>query len=351
MLREERFATLANFDLPLIEVRSFRTILFRHPNFTIDASTHILRKVLPRRSYRKIFSAINKEISSQGESSAMKIKNFKESQFDPIVYSLFFTQIGNMVDLITTPSSMLKVPSAFLIAGGPKRIMIWYSTNSKPIYASDDILRKKINVRGFKEHVDEHWVWNEDQVNFLKSQEIGNALSVGSMIFQDRIIEDRDSKIFVITYFDVTPVQGSTGFYSVKNTMLVLNSVLRLFEVLNERHPGRIIVQVKPKRQYSKFYSEEYVSLVLVSSKLGKITRLSASANLYQTISKSDLVLAIPFTSPALIARELEVNSLFVSIGIDGWDVPASSNGIPVIFEFDELLSYLEKEIQRKFKL
>ena len=88
-----------------------------------------------------------------------------------------------------------------------------------------------------------------------------------------------------------------------------------------------------------------------MSSKLGKITRLSASANLYQTISKSDLVLAIPFTSPALIARELEVNSLFVSIGIDGWDVPASSNGIPVIFEFDELLSYLEKEIQRKFKL
>jgi hypothetical protein len=63
------------------------------------------------------------------------------------------------------------------------------------------------------------------------------------------------------------------------------------------------------------------------------------------------LVLAIPFTSPALIGRGLKVNSLFISIGIQGWDVPESSGGIPVIFEFEDLLNQVEKEIKSKFRL
>jgi hypothetical protein len=78
---------------------------------------------------------------------------------------------------------------------------------------------------------------------------------------------------------------------------------------------------------------------------------LPASANLYQTISQSDLVLAIPFTSPALLGKELGVNSFFVSTGIEGWDVPKFSDGIPILFQFERLLNLVEKEVERKFNL
>jgi polysaccharide biosynthesis PFTS motif protein len=233
---------------------------------------------------------------------------------------------------------------------GTKKIMAWYSTNSKPIYASNDKLREKINIDAFREIVDEHWVWNTVEIEFLQSNGIENAVAIGPVIFQDRVIEEKDSSKFVITYFDVTPFQGSVNFYSEKNAISTLNSVLQLSNNLELKYPGMVKIQIKQKRKYSHMHSKKYISMLKNSSKQMKIKRLPASANLYQTISKSDLVLAFPFSSPALIGTELKVNSLFISIGCDGWDVPKFSAGVPVIFSFEELLSHAEKGIECKFK-
>ena len=351
VLREDRFASRANLQEPLVEVRSLKTILFHNPNFAYDAPIHILHKVLARRTYLSVFRMIDKEISNLDSHFVFKLKNFKEYLFDPVLYSLFFSQVENMIDLITTQSSFSKVPSSFKIINGPKKIMAWYSTNSKPIYASDDKQRKEVNVDAFKEVIDEHWVWNKTEIDFLQNLGIANVIAVGPVIFQDKMVEERDSKKFVITYFDVTPLEGSVDFYSEINTTSVLKNILQLIDLLEVKYPGRVIVQIKPKRKYSQFHSKKYISLVTISSKQMKIKRLPASANLYQTISKSDLVLAIPFTSPALLGRELNVNSLFVSTGIQGWDVATSSEGIPVILQFEELLKHVECEIENKFKL
>jgi polysaccharide biosynthesis PFTS motif protein len=350
-LREERFSTRANFQEPLVEVRSMKTFFLPHPNFTYDAPIHILHKVLTRRSYSKLFRLLDKEISNLDTHSVFKLKNFKEYIFDPVLYTLFFSQLGNAIDLITTQSSFFKVPSSFRIINGPKKIMAWYSTNSKPIYASDDKERKGINVDAFKEIVNEHWVWNNGETIFLQSYGIENVIAVGPVIFQDKIIEEKDSSKFVITYFDVTPLQGSVDFYSEKNTTSVLNSIRDLIDYLEVKYPGRVIVQIKPKREYSQFHSKKYISLVKILSKQSVVKRLPASANLYQTISRSDLVLAVPFTSPALLGRELNVNSFYVSIGCDGWDVPTSSDGVSVISQFEDLLKHVAREIEIKFRL
>ena len=100
-----------------------------------------------------------------------------------------------------------------------------------------------------------------------------------------------------------------------------------------------------------KYHSKVYVSLVRASLKSRKITSIPASANLYLEISKSDLVLAIPFTSPGLLARELKVKSLFISTGIYGWDISPFSDNVPVIFSFEDLLSEVEREMHKKFKI
>jgi polysaccharide biosynthesis PFTS motif protein len=349
VFKEERFASRANFQEPLIEVRSLNTLLIPHPNFTFDATIHILLKVLARRTYLTLFRSINKEISILDNDSNLKLKSFKEHLLDPIIYAKLFSREANSIDLITTQSSFFKVPSAFKVMTRPKKIMAWYSTNSKPIFASGDIQRKDINVGAFNEFVNEHWVWNKQEVNFLESCGVSNVIAVGPVIFQDKIMDERDPNKFVITYFDVTPYQGSGEFYSELNTTLVLTNILRLIDFLEAKYPNLVIVRIKPKRKYSRYHSKDYISAVSTASKQMKIKCLSASSNLYQTISQSDLVLAIPFTSPALLARDLKVNSYFVSTGIDGWDVPTSSAGIPVIFQFEELLNHVEKEIERKF--
>jgi len=349
-LREDRFSSRANLQEPLIEVRSLKTFFLPHPNFVFDASIHILHKVLERRSYLNLFGILDKELSNNLHvHSNFKLRNFKENILDPVIYSILFSKSGNAIDLITTQSSFFKVPSSFRIINGPRKIMAWYSTNSKPIYASEDKERKDVNVDAFKDIVNEHWVWNAGEINFLQSQGIENVIAVGPVIFQDKIIGERDSSKFVITYFDVTPLEGSVDFYSESNTTSVLNSILHLIDSLEVKYPGMVKVQIKQKRKYSQFHSKKYISLVKISSRQKKLKRLSASSNLYQTISRSDLVLAIPFTSPALLGRELKVDSLFVAIGCDGWDVPTSSDEVPVIFYFEELLDHAEKALKRKF--
>lgn len=349
VFREERFSNRANFQVPLFEVRAFKNLFYSHPNFTFDVPIHILHKVLARRSYLRVLRSVNKEISKTEDLSVLGIKSFKYHLFDPVVYSALFAKVGSNIDLITTQSSFFKVPSSFITSDVQKKIMAWYSTNSKPIYATDDKQREGINVDAFKRYVNEHWVWNQEEVNFLQTYEITNAVAVGPIIFQDKIIEETDSNKFVITYFDVTPIPEGVDFYSEKNATAVLTNILRIVEILGEKYPEKMLVQIKPKRKYSKFYSKEYISLVKISSRLMKIKCLSASANIYRTISKTDLVLAIPFTSPALVAKELKINSFFVSTGIDGWDIPSSSGGIPVVFSFEELLSRIEKELNKKF--
>lgn len=351
VLREKRFSSRADLREPLVEVRSFKTFLTPNPNFTYDAPIYILHKVLGRWTYSRVFREINKEISSLDDYSVFNIKKFKECLFDPIVYSLLFSRQASTIDLITTQSSFFKIPSAFKSANASKKIMAWYSTNSKPIYASDDLLRKRIDVNAFKDYVNEHWVWNEEEVVFLESHGLKNVISTGAVVFQDRDIVEKNLNKFVITYFDVTPVQGSGGFYSENNTSLVLTSVLQLVDSINSKYEGKTEVRMKPKRKYSKIHSKVYTSEISRLLRSQKIIVLPASANLYKTISQSDLVLAIPFTSSALLAKELNVDSLFVSIGIEGWDIPRSSDGIPVITQFEELLNHVEGEIESKFNL
>lgn len=351
VLRDVRFTLLANFEMPLVEVRSLKTLWLHNPNFTFDAPMHILCKVLNRTDYLKVLKLANTSISSLKCKSNLKIRNFKETLFDPILYSLVLSKQSIKLDLVTTQSSMFKLPEVFKYTPGQKKIMAWYSTNVQPIFASDDVRREGVNFSAFKDFIDEHWVWNQEDVAFFQSKGIERVIPVGPIIFQDKLIEEKELNRFTITYFDVTPLQENTGFYSEKNTTLVLNNILKLGEMISQKYPNRLVLCIKPKRQYFKYHSEGYISIVKRATQLQQVRFLSPTSNLYATITKSDLVLAIPFTSPALIAKELNVKQIFVSTGIEGWDLPESFDGVDVVSQFAVLLESVETEIINKFNL
>ena len=349
--REDRFKSLANFDKPLVEVRTLKTLLHRDPHFTFDAPMHILCKNLNRRDYLKVFKLANTNISGITNGSSLRIRKFKETKFDPILYAVVFSKQSTKIDLITTQTSIFKIQEVFKYSHEQKKIMAWYSTNSKPIYASDDVNRDGINVDAFKDFINEHWVWNQEDVEFLQLNGIHRVIPVGPIVFQDKVVEGNDPENFVITYFDVTPLQGSTGFYSEKNVMAVLNHILKLGEIISQKYPDKTIICIKPKRQYFPYHSKGYVETIKTTAKLGKIRFLSPSSNLYETVTKSDLVIAIPFTSPALIAKEMKVKQFFISTGIEGWDLPETSGGVDVVYRFPDLLERVETEIRSKFNL
>jgi polysaccharide biosynthesis PFTS motif protein len=349
VFREEQFASRANFENPLIEVRSMRTLIFPNANFTFDVPIYVLHRILQRRNYLDFFSFMNNEIRNPNNSSNLRLRNFKELLFNPHIYWLLLSDPDRPIDLITTQSSLKRLPSAFKIAGRQKKIMVWYSTNSKQIFDSEDKNRNGIEIEEFKDYVNEHWVWNEYEVKFLQSSGVRNVIPVGPVVFQYPKSAQKKSKTYVITYFDVTPFQNFGGFYSENNTTSVLNLIIRLSEVLNEKYPGQVLLLLKPKRKYRKSHSISYVSLVKKSVRNQKIGFIPPSANLYESIWSSDLVLAIPFTSPAVLAKELNVRSFFIWTGIGNWDIAATSDGVPVISSFEELLKEIDEGIRSKF--
>jgi polysaccharide biosynthesis PFTS motif protein len=341
---------MANFSRPIIEVRSLKTIICPNRNFTYDIPIHTLHKYLKRRQYFIFLNAIRKEISGFENISDLGLKKFKELLFDPTLYSLFFADNANKIDLITTQSSFYKLPSVFLVAEKQKKVMIWYSANSKPIYAVDDELRPEVDFGAFREIIDEHWVWNMEQVEFLESNGIKSGIAVGSVLFQDKVLVEPNLEKFVITYFDVTPFQGNGGFYCEKNATSVLKELRVLIEFFQVKYPNQVVFRLKPKRRYSDLHAKDYISLVRRLSEESLLELVPASANLYQIISGSDLVLAFPFTSPALIARELQIDSFYLSTGIKGWDVLESSDEVSVVDQLDDLLIFVEKKVEDKFR-
>lgn len=102
--------------------------------------------------------------------------------------------------------------------------MIWYLANSKPIYSVDDKLRAQVDFGAFREVINEHWVWNMEQVEFLERNGINTGVAVGSVLFQDKILVEPNLKKFVITFFDVTPSKAMVGAIAKKMRLLYLTS-------------------------------------------------------------------------------------------------------------------------------
>lgn len=349
--KEKRFTSRANLSNPIIEVRSFKAILSKDPNVTYDIALYLFSKVLNRESCFWVYKSIKYEVSKVKKNKIFGLRELKREIFDRLVYSLYLTSVSKKTVLLTTQSSLSGVPMVFKLAKKNKKIMIWYSSNSKPIYAIDDQYREKVNFENIKAYIDEHWVWNPDDVEFLESGGVRNCHSLGAILFQEKKIMVRDANKYIVTYFDVTPFESLTNFYSYKNALALLNNVVELNNLMTEKYAGKFQLRLKPKREYSKVHSKAYVSKVQELSKHGYVEVISPGANLYEVVSESDYVLAPPFSSPAVLAKELGVKSNFIATGIVGWDIPLESSRISVEFDIDSLIRKIESDLDSKFNL
>jgi len=249
--------------------------------------------------------------------------------------------------IITTQSSHKKLPVPFYM-GSPnfERHMIWYSTNSIPIRKSSEEKPNLVLSPNLANFVDRHLVWDKMQVDFLQSQQISNSKAYESMLFYPRKKNIHLTSSIHILYFDVVPQNlYEDSFYSTKMSLNNLECIIEVITEYNNQFDSSLVLNIKHKRKTSKAHSKTYLNQVEYLNRLGMLKIIESSENLYDLVNRSKLVIGTPFTSPVIIAKELNVNCAFVCFNALDYSIPNMFNEVLVIKEKKMLFDSLTKLI------
>ena len=258
------------------------------------------------------------------------------------------SESDSSLQLVTTQSYISKRPR-FMKERKERceRFMIWYSTNSVPILRRGDKSQRYL-PEALEDYYDYHFVWDEYQAHELKSQGIWKTEVKGSMIFvsQSRKEDHYSLNQRSVVIFDVTPYCPSIGYYSREICEGNLRMMISACEEASTHLDYRIPVLLKPKRRYSNRSDSDYKTYVENLSKAGIIEMLEPSANLYQVIEMSAAVISVPFTSPSIMAKEMNVPSVFAAIDSDEWMIPKEHHGLPVLRSQHTLATWLINQMK-----
>ena len=264
-----------------------------------------------------------------------------------------------LVDLVATPSVITRIPYIFernLNFG--KRLMIWYSANSVPInYRNKDLVRFHPNEKIYEcMPLDLHYVWNKTHKDYLDSV-IDPPMLVevcGSLMFYLPQEEIAVAKVYDIVIFDVTPYEptfkdgfdkipfSQNSIYNESTATEFLQDLLWAKHEIEERFGVNLVLALKPKRKYTPLHSRGYLAFLDHLSKNGLITILTPEIDLYKTIGKSKMSISYPFTSPAIIAMELNIPTAYF-LANKSIESNALIDGIEFITDRTKLLDFIIK--------
>ena len=267
-------------------------------------------------------------------------------------------------NIVTTPSAVMNKEYIFQINEGfGTRIMIWYSANSIPINYRDPKLNRALidkNLYSFMP-IDQHFIWTEDHKNFLKPLLHSHVdLKVcGSLMFYQPQKEYKPNKIHDLLIFDVTPYNDTKtsfnskfpdSFNSIHNYVYAkgfLKDILWVREQFFFNSNVLLNISLKPKREFTSFHSVAYVDYIKFLSNNKLLGIISPYADIFEVICQSKICISFPFTSPAIIATELGVPSIYYLEN----DIMSSYNimhGVPFVKKKEILLKFVEESILGK---
>lgn len=228
--------------------------------------------------------------------------------------------------LITTQSHLFIRPLVFYRNSDFDKSMIWYSSNNHSICKVGDDFEDYERTQFETLEIDVHYVWSRAHADFIKdrnSREVSTKI-VGSIIFQPiHKLEKRklDSSCIQITYFDVTPTSiwyHQDRFYSEANMASILLSMTKVIKEIEKELCTKVVLRLKPKREFKRgHHSDRYKFLVNSLVSAGAIEIMDSKVDLYALIYGSDLVVAVPFSSPCLVAHEMGVPTAYYSANSD----------------------------------
>lgn len=191
--------------------------------------------------------------------------------------------------------------------------MLWYSVNSKTFVFKQTDKTNIYELPAFRNISTKcHWVWNEDQKNWLKKNVKlkHDSFVVGPIMFylpHEAPRKNNDKKI--ITIFDVTPIsiehlkeqQGLHGYnyYNLENCTRFINDIVETIDLIKD---FKIELRLKPKRKYLDKHDANYLAYLESLKYNNKLIVLDFDTDIFHAITESDLTLNIPYSSPSLIS-------------------------------------------------
>jgi polysaccharide biosynthesis PFTS motif protein len=339
-IKEVRFAPIWNSTNLIVQLREFRFRTLTSPRVYVDLFSYLLFHAM---NPKDLFNVV-KEVFLNTILFAFLTKpittNLRMTYAFLWVFPIWKSFRANTeISIVTTNTAWNLLPPVFLLEKeNIQKIMVWYSTNSSPIFQNDQDKTPAKWAIDIQSHIDKHLVWDKTEEYFLQKNGIKETESMGSLLFYPRRKAGIKNKELVITYFDVTPYKTGDPFYTFDTCADTLSGVVSVINDLITNDNLKLVFQLKPKRGYNKKHDERYLSLVRELNSKAELKLIAPEHNLYELIGESNLVLGLPFTSPVVVAKEMDVETTYVYLGKD-FEKPfaISSRGIPVIRDGIEL--------------
>jgi polysaccharide biosynthesis PFTS motif protein len=331
----------------LVEIAEWRIPRSQDLEITRNIPLYLIRSCLTWKEYLHFvlfFFATSLELLSLSSGGRYSFKDLCKIQLE---YSLWQSSARlSGLTYITTQSSSLRLPLCFQIENlNILKIMLWYSANNRVILRATEKSAPLRNSSDLASFIDLHLVWSRGDADWLTSNGIQRVKVVGSMVFSPRNCISQELFCSDLLYFDVTPLPRNDLFCSeamlIKN-LLALSEILKRVENISGRSLNSFL---KPKRAHSKIHSKKYLDLRKQISNEGTLRTLDYDLNLYNLISGTRLVLAVPYTSPAFIALELKIPVAYLCVDVRDYKIEQEYEGIPVLRSREELESFVSKHI------
>ena len=230
-----------------------------------------------------------------------------------------------------------------------KAIMLWYSTNSRPVLSS---ISENYNIYPeiFFLRADIHYVWHSSEKEWLKNYiSCGEVRVCGPILFYNDTFKSLKHSLYGlsdinISVFDVPPKKNNfVIFYTFNYWKAFLDGILETCKEIKEETGSRIRIFLKPKRKISYFsLSPNYMPYL--ESKENDITLISMETSIYELCDISDAVVTIPFSSPAVLCHERKGNSTYY----DPSKVLVRSEprlDVPICFNKEKLKQFIYQKI------
>lgn len=249
---------------------------------------------------------------------------------------------------VCTQSQLCSPPSLFYFIDQTRNWMLWYSDNSLPIKTKkqEDV---KYDLSYLQtRHIGLHFVWSNTFAEILNKYNKSKIKLVLPFSFFKSYPLPRTLKIESsstgksISFFPITPISQTKNhnIFSEKNLTRDLDLIIKVINDLNIQN-NILKLSVKLKRKPGSQHSNSYLDKISKFQQANMLSLLEYDTDLIKVLNESSLVICSPFTSVALIAKYLKINTIYFSSSIDG-KMFSKYEGIPIITSETKLRKYIQ---------
>jgi polysaccharide biosynthesis PFTS motif protein len=231
---------------------------------------------------------------------------------------------------------------------GAKVIFYFYSTNIQSFKSSST---KNINANTWNLVSWNHYlVWDEFQMKFLQQYvKIGTSIEVvGNIWFSTNFTNFEKSSEKFIAVFDVQPFRDSRYQILGSEIEYYIPKVCNLFlsDILKVANKYSIKVKLKRKRDAGNLIHSKYLNHLKYLETNYNFEILDSKTDSYSIIENASLVISMPFTSTALIARELGKPTIYYDALNQIVKDDTGSHEIRIVSSIDDLDTWILENIK-----